>query len=308
MVDIDTFLTELYIVVDDFGKAHLPIELSEGHPDALARSEVVTVTLFSTWFRFRSQRDFYAWAGHHLRSAFPDLPDRSQFNRLQRRHREAILAVGADLEDELTEGRGDYEALDGFGVAVRNAKRRGSGWLAGQANIGWSNRLGWYEGFNVLTAVHPTGALTGLGFGPASTKDQVLAETFLAARRFPQPGLPNVGEPTTDLYFADKGFEGAEYQRRWHDAYGATVTTPPTRQQKAQWPTSLRRWVAGLRQIAETAHQALLDTFSLARERPHALDGFQARLYARVALYHFCMWLNRKHGRPLLTFADLIDW
>jgi len=304
-MDIDTFLTELYIVVDDFDKERVPPKLGEGRSDSLTRSEVITLSLFGCWFRFRSQREFYAWALRNLRSAFPTLPDRSQFNRLQRRHRDVILAVGDYLENEVTGGKGDYEALDGFGVAVRNAKRRGSGWLAGQANIGWSNRLGWYEGFNVLTAVHPTGALTG--FGPASTKDQVLAETFLAARRFPQPNLPSVGEPTTDLYLADKGFEGADYQRHWHDDYAATVVTPPTRQQKIQWPPSLQRWVAGLRQIVETAHQILLDTFGLARERPHALDGFQARLYARVALDHFCMWLNRKHGRPLLAFADLID-
>src|SRR5690242_128176 len=110
MVDVDTFLTELYIAVDDFGKARLPAEAREGHPDSLAHSEVVTLTLFSTWFRFRIQRDVYVWAGHHRRPAFPGLPDRSQFNRLQRRHRDAILAVSVCLEDELTRGKGDYEA------------------------------------------------------------------------------------------------------------------------------------------------------------------------------------------------------
>src|SRR5258707_816231 len=26
---------------------------------------------------------------------------------------------------------------------------RGTGWLAGQVDIGWSNRLGWYEGFHL---------------------------------------------------------------------------------------------------------------------------------------------------------------
>ena len=46
-------------------------------------------------------------------------------------------------------------------MPVRDAKRRGAGWLAGYADIGWSNSLGWYEGFRLLAAVDPTGVITG---------------------------------------------------------------------------------------------------------------------------------------------------
>jgi hypothetical protein len=61
-------------------------------------------------------------------------------------------------------------------------------WLPGLADIGWSNRLGWYEGFHLLLAVNPSGVITGFGFAAASTKDQPLAETSFALRRHPQPG------------------------------------------------------------------------------------------------------------------------
>ncbi|MDX6379797.1 MAG: hypothetical protein QOI57_821 [Rubrobacteraceae bacterium] len=37
------------------------------------------------------------------------------------------------------------------------------------------------------------------------------------------------------------------------------------------WPKRLRRWVAGLGQIIETVYDKLLNTFGLARERPHEL-------------------------------------
>jgi hypothetical protein len=36
--------------------------------------------------------------------------------------------------------------------------------------------------------------------------------------------------------------------------------------------------LAGLRQVVETIYDKLLNTFRLARERPHDLTGFQARL------------------------------
>src|SRR5262249_45159899 len=65
-----------------------------------------------------------------------------------------------------------YEALDSSGVPTRDATRRGAGWLPGLADMGWSNRLGWYEGVHLLLAANPTGVITGCGCGAASTKDQ----------------------------------------------------------------------------------------------------------------------------------------
>ena len=49
------------------------------------------------------------------------------------------------------------EALDSAAVPPRDAKRRGTGWLPGLADIGWSHRLGWYEGFHRLIAGLPEG-------------------------------------------------------------------------------------------------------------------------------------------------------
>jgi hypothetical protein len=90
MVDMDTFLTELYVIVDDFCKSQLPQEKQLGRKASLSRSEVITLALFGQWEHFRSERDFYGYARRHLRTAFPSLPHRGQFNRLLRQYREAI--------------------------------------------------------------------------------------------------------------------------------------------------------------------------------------------------------------------------
>lgn len=161
MLAPDTFLTYLYVTVDEFCKGHLPPERQPGPPAALSRSEVVTLALFGQWAEFASERAFYRYAARRLRGAFPGLPDRSRFNRLMRAHRDAIAALGHHLAERLGAREAPYEALDCSGVPVRNAKRGGRGWLAGLVDIGRSSCLGWFEGFQVLTAVSPTGALTG---------------------------------------------------------------------------------------------------------------------------------------------------
>jgi DDE family transposase len=308
MVDVDTFLTTLYVMVDDFCKTSLPPETHPGPEAALSRSETVTLAIFGQWQGFGSERGFYRYAQRHLRPAFPQLPTREQFNRQVRQHYAALVACFLYLGRLLAAQHCLYEALDSSGMPTRDAKRRGAGWLPGLADIGWSNRLGWYEGFHLLLAVNPVGVITGFGFGPASTKDQPLAETFFALRRQPHPGLASVGAPARGPYVVDKGFEGQANQRAWWRSYGAQVICPPKRNSKTPWPKRLRRWLAGVRQMVETVYEKLHHTFRLDRERPHELSGFQARLAAKIALHNFCIWLNEQLGRPRLAFTDLVDW
>lgn len=309
MLDIDTFLTTVYVMVDDVCKQHpAPVAGRPGPAPSLSASEVITLGLFAQWGVFATERAFYRYACRRLRAAFPGLPHRSQFNRLLRHQADQICHLGHWLASELDAQTCAYETLDGFGVATRNSQRRSSGWLPGIANIGRCSRLGWYEGVHVITATTPSGAITGWGLAPASTKEQPFAETFLAARHTPHPRLPEVGAPARGYYVTDNGFMGHDLQQHWADDYGAHLVTPPHPNGKIHWPPALQTYIARLRQIVETVHEKLLHTFRLDRERPHDLTGIRTRMAAMVALHNTCMWLNQRLGRDRLAFADLIDW
>lgn len=309
MVDPDTFLTTLYVMVDDLLYAMPPV-VQPGPAAALSPSEVVTLALFGQWRHFAGESAFYRYARRRLRGAFPRLPHRSQYNRLLRRCQRAVVAVGQSLAQVLDAPTCAYEALDSLGVPTRNSKRRGRGWLAGQAATGWCSRLGWFHGVHLLLAVTPLGAVTGYGVTPTAVSDQARADTFLAVRHSPQPGLPEVGASACNVYLTDTGFEGERWWHRWATVYGAQVISPPKASQgrTRRWPEALRRAHAGLRQIIETVNACLLVPFGLEHERPHTMEGLRARLAARVGLHNFCLWFNLQLGRPPLAFADLVDW
>jgi hypothetical protein len=156
-------------------------------------------------------------------------------------------------------------------MPIRNCKRRGHGWLAGNADIGWSNSIGWYEGFSLLTSVDPTGAITGFCFGAASTADQQMAETFFATRAYPNERLISVGSASSGPYMTDKGFEGAENHLKWLHHYGARVIHPPKRNSKKPWSKRLRRWVVSISpDRREHLRQALQYLRSVAGASPRA--------------------------------------
>ncbi len=139
MVDMDTFLTTLYVTVDDFCQSRPP-KRRPGPNASLSESEVITLAIFARWYRFASERDFYRYASGHLRDAFPTLPRRSQFNRLVRSHVQLIeaLAVHLALIPDTRSRVSCYEALDSSAMPVRDAKRRGEGWLSARSSA-WAS-------------------------------------------------------------------------------------------------------------------------------------------------------------------------
>jgi hypothetical protein len=269
---------------------------------------VITLAWFSQWRVFESERAFDRSAFRHLRSAFPTWPARRQFNRLVRRHHDAIVAFALALGQQISVPSGGDEVVDSRGVPVRSAWRCGRGWLAGQAALGWWNRVGWFMGCKLLTVGTRVGAITGFGLGPGNSGDHLEAETVLAARAHPASCLPSVGQSMEAGSIADTGFAGQQVRFRWWRSSGALVITQPDQKRPHRWPKRLRRWLASVREIVETIHARLLEPFRLEHERPHALRGWPARLAAKGGLHHCCCWLNLQQGRPALVIADLVDW
>jgi hypothetical protein len=82
IVDLDSFLVSLYVLVDDWWKLnHTSEQPKTGRPALLSDPEVLTLAILAQWPRLRSERGFWRFAWAHLRSYFPTLCSQSQFNR-----------------------------------------------------------------------------------------------------------------------------------------------------------------------------------------------------------------------------------
>jgi hypothetical protein len=309
MIDLETFRTTRYVMIDECCQVQWkPEQPKPGAHASVSRSEELTLALCGQGVHCPSERAFSRDAEHHLRNAFPQVPTCSPFNRVQRSHRDEITAFALFLVQLLHAQETADDVLDSTAAVTRDATRRGLGWLAGQAAIGWSNRVGWSEGFHLLLGVTDQGVMTGCGFGSASPHDQHLAATVCAARHTPSPRLPRAGLPTHGSSVAEKGFAGDRPRQQWKEHSQVDVVTPPHHRSTQRWPKALRRWLASVRHISETVNDTLVNTFRLAREHPHDVTGFQARLAAKGAVHHVCIWFNVHLDRAPFAFAAVREW
>jgi hypothetical protein len=327
-LDLDTFLTTVYCVVDDLYRAEFaPAKpVRPGPKPELSDGEVLTLMALAQWQRGRSERRFVAYAARHWRAYFPRLLERSAFNRRARDLAGVLCALGPRVAARLAAlaGAPAYEALDGVPVPLMRRCRGGRHRLfADDAGIGrgGSDRE-WYYGVELIAAVDQRGAISGFVLIPASTEERWGAEALLrwrAAPDAPAPtaaelapvlgpahrrrgqrlgptgpigGRPGAGAPAAGPYLTDRGLRGRAWQRHWAADYGATVLAGAS------------RGLRSLRQVVESAFNALTDALGLTFPRARGHWGLLARVGAKVAAFNLALLLNHLFDRPPFSLFD----
>ena len=126
-LDVDTFLTTVYCLVDDLYQAQFAAAKPRrpGVKPRLSDSEVLTLFLLEQWQADRKERAFLRYARQHWRGYFPGLLSQSAFNRRARDLWGVCAALGPAVAAALARAGG-------------NGGLRGSRWGAGAADAALS--------------------------------------------------------------------------------------------------------------------------------------------------------------------------
>ena len=297
MLDLDTFLTTVYCVVDDTYQTtirpHLPPR--PGPACALSDSEVLTLALLAQWNHFPSERAFLRWAQTHLRSFFPHLLSPSRFNR-RLRALGPVLGILFRITTQTVTASTAYRVLDATPVPVCKIPRWRRSCFRGEAALSWcAVKQEWYFGFKLFLAVTPDGVITSAALVPANVGDRPGAESLFVQEQHP-------------VYIADKGFCSVEWESYWAEQYGVTVLATPFTRHKRAWPEEVCHCMSRRRQIVEDVFGLLKDRFGLERVGAVTMPGLVARIGAKLAAFSVAQMLNARHDRSLLAFATLCAW
>jgi hypothetical protein len=339
-MDLDTFLTTLYVLVDDWYQTQsVPAQQPRaGAPVTMSDSEVLTVAVAGQWrvgVPWQSERGVVRYMQAHGRGWFPTMLERSAFNQRVRNLCGMFIRLQQAVETWLQSPEDVYQVLDSVPlIAFSNshAQRTKHHWLW-QSSLGHGGTQGgWFYGDHLLLSVQRNGAVSGWVVGAAHLNDRWLVEAFLSARTG-QPQLqgppPNAHEPrskrplppgghvgawigvgawTEQPYLADRGLNGRRWRDHWRHTYGADVIAIPPRNapEHAAWTRPDQRWHAHHRQIVDTAFAFLDSVFHIEHLQAHSRWGQYTRIAAKTAAYNLGLFINRLLDRPLHALATLL--
>jgi hypothetical protein len=337
-MDVETFFTVLYVMVDDWYQSQVArLPPKGGRPARLSDSEVLTLAIAAHWrggVAWGSERGFVRYMQQHGTALFPNMLQRSAFNRRVRYLFGLLVELQHALSAELDTIDALYEAVDSLEMpafSLGHAQRQKSHWL-------WESTLGrgahghWMWGDFLLMSVNPAGVIMGWLVGTAAINDHWLLEAFLSARwgcpRLVQPpirrqagwsratplptgymgGFQAVGTAQPRPYLADQGFGGQRWSDHWREQYQVEVITIPQDHVKTQtpWSPDWKRWLAQYRQPIETTFAVLVEVFAIKRLDAHSRWGQLTRIAAKVVGYLLGICLNRRLGRPDLAHRTLL--
>lgn len=325
-MDMNTFLTTLYVLIDDWyqGEQQAQMQRHGGPAVQMSDSEVLTVAIAGQWrvgVPWRSERGVVRYMQTQGRGWFPQMLKRSEFNERVRQLWGAVVQLQQQVADWLEAKSTLYEVVDCVPLPACSLAQAASGrghWLW-WSRLGYGgNQGGWYWGEQVLTSVTAQGVVTGWVLGSAPVDDRWLLQALVSQRRghlelltpagdkkHTAPpaassfgGLVAVGKQRARPYLADQGFNGKRWRQQWWQRYGVDVITVPPANAREAWSAQDCRWLASKRQIVETLFARLGSVFALNHLQAHSRWGQLTRLALVMAAYNLGLFLNRLAGRP----------
>ena len=234
----------------------------------------------------------YLWSKlkNDYRDDFPELIDRSNFNRRRRRLQLFIQEVTKQLSASLTKGE-DVFLIDSIPVPVCKIAREkrckfGKASFESAPDKGYSAvSKSYYYGYKL----HLVTSVTGVFYSMDLTKASVHDVSFL--KQVKQSGMKNA------TLIGDKGYLSKRVQLDLFHYSNVKLETPTRNNQKEQkeWHPIFRK----SRKRIETLFSQLCDQMMLKRNYAKTIEGLNTRLISKIAAVTILQYINHQQNKPI---------
>jgi DDE family transposase len=292
---VETFLTALYTIVDDWYKEQGAALLvgKAGTKPLFSDSEVLTLSLAQHWMGVADEREWLRYMRNNYLCLFPRLVSQSQFNRRAR----CLCWLMNRMRRSLVEAMGAFQAehrlVDGTPIHIRHWRRFGKGHLMlPHAALGYcAAKKETFYGYRLVVLTTLDGIITDWGLLPANADEREGALDLL----FDYQDLVTLG---------DKGFLDAVRQMVLLEEQGILLLTPKRKNQKQQNPIAWDAWMNRVRRMVETTFSAAKGHFGLEAPQARELWGVLSRLIAKLTGMTIAAYFNKQNGRSPLELAE----
>ena len=327
-LDLATFLTALYVIVDDLYQSHIQPQMpARGGPQAeMSDREGLCLGRAAQWrsgVPWKTARGVRRSVPKHRGHLLPVLLSQSAFNRRLRRLWGAFILRQDAVAEPLGRAE-DVDVLEGFPIPLApGARAFHPGGLADIARVGQGGNDRYCSGVRLMLVISQSGVAPGWALAAGHVQARGGAERLCSMRagrprwqgpRDPATHQPQVPPPSDWMapgpsggaasqkpVMIDSGLRGDDGLEHWAAAYGVHVPPLPKGATRAE-----RRWWRAVRQVVDTPFSNLRESFGRQDPGAHTGWGLLTRVAAKVAAYNLGILMHRLLGRPDFACTTLI--
>jgi hypothetical protein len=282
--DLDTLLTAIYVLLDDF----LPERSGPGRKPKITDAELIALAIAQVFLGVANDRQFLGFAIWRLGHLFPYLPQQPGYNKRLRALAPQIaraISYLAYVSPSIFDG---LRLLDSTPVpcgASRETVKRSE--FAGSAAYGYcQSHSRFFWGFRLYLLCAADGTPIAFELAPANAPEREVAAEML--ERVSLEGFTVI---------ADKGFAGRDFETFMADR-GATFLRPDRKDEPQRFGS-----LGTVRQRIESVFWTCKGQLGLERHGARTLPGLFARVGLRLLALSAGLWHNWQLDEPGRKFA-----
>ena len=291
--------TTVYVLVDDLYKNHVPKEIQHRlHKEkaVLSDSEIITISILGELMSNDSEKAWLSFVSKNMSDLFPNICERSRFNRVRRNLARVIEHVRVSLNQYLHPYSDYLRIVDSAPLQVCEFGRACFSRLFACHGASYgvcpSKKLTYY-GYKFHALCTDNGFISDFILTSANADDrQAIWELVEQYNRH----LTLIG---------DKGYISTRLAGDLRDEKGISLIYMKRNNAKNSLPKQTRQAIFKVRRRIETSFSQLSDQFNIQTTRAKSICGLIARLQTKVLAFNLCFLLNQMLGCEYHDFAKI---
>ena len=264
-------------------------------------SDILTISWLLELIGKDSENAGYKLIKAELKDLFPNLPERSRFNRRRRNLCRASEKLRQILIQFLPED--DVFIVDSFPIPLCDFKRApastsplkcadATGTLATYGKCA-TKGLDTFLGFRGSVITTAYGLPVDFAIATADTDDREVLPLFCERGTYP-------------TIIGDKGYVSEELERDLLETKNVCLLPTRRKNQKKQYPPKFRKLHQKIRRRIETTISQLTQQFNVSRIRARSHWGMLTRFSNKFGGFTLGVFLNKCLGRKLMALKDVV--
>lgn len=282
--NLKDLFTIIFVLVDDAYKQIIPDEIKfrkNYSRKKLSDSEIITISLVGEAHKVSSENAWFNYVKRNFSDLFPDMGDRSRFNKTRRNLCVVTERIRQHFMDKFNFSKEEIGIIDSIPIPVcKFARAYFSKCFKDISEYGYcASKKETYYGVKLHAIVTLEGCLTDFFLTPANVDDREAAfEVF--------------SKSSHKTVLGDKGYIGDDFSKKISKETNTNIVALKRKNSKNAYPKEMQKIFTAKRRRVETAFSQLTEQFEINKVYAKTKLGLRTRLVSKIFSHNILYIIN----------------